>query len=187
MKNKYSIGRSKDCDIVLNDYTNVVSRYHAVLKVDFWGNYSIIDISRNGTYVNGVRINPNVEVPISKKDSVTFARVCKLDWSRVPNTRKYVFFSTYLSLAFIVLLFCGYILTTTINRDDILKNNFTQSDVSASIGTDKGDTHLIEHDIIIDTVYFETSINEKQTEHPITSVKSSETDNIKITNTLPLY
>lgn len=80
----YSIGREDNCDIVICDSTDVVSRRHAVLNVHPNGKMFIVDQSRNGTYVNGIRITPNVRVPVTRKDVISFAHVVKLDWSQVP-------------------------------------------------------------------------------------------------------
>lgn len=81
----YSIGRDISCDIVINDSTDVVSRRHAVLHVYSSGKMTITDQSHNGTYVNGIRINPNVAVPVTRKDNVSFAHVARLDWKVVPD------------------------------------------------------------------------------------------------------
>lgn len=82
----YSIGREAGCDIVIYDSTDVVSRRHAVLNVHPNGKMFIVDQSRNGTYVNGIRVTPNVPVPVTRKDIISFAHVVKLDWSQVPAT-----------------------------------------------------------------------------------------------------
>lgn len=83
-----SIGRDQGCDIVINDITDVISRRHAILNVSTYGKMTIVDQSRNGTYVNGIRISPNVPVPVTRKDIVSFAHVAKLDWKVVhaPNS-----------------------------------------------------------------------------------------------------
>ncbi len=82
----YSIGRDVNCNIVINDNTDVISRRHAVLNVDSSGKMTIVDQSRNGTYVNGMRIAENVPVPVTRKDNVSFAHVARLDWNMVPKT-----------------------------------------------------------------------------------------------------
>lgn len=79
-----SIGRDQECDIVINDATDVISRRHATLNISSSGKITIVDLSRNGTYVNGIRISPNVPVPVSRKDIISFAHVNKLDWNAVP-------------------------------------------------------------------------------------------------------
>lgn len=81
----YSIGRDLNCDIVINDTTDVISRRHALLNVTSSGKMTVIDQSSNGTYVNGIRISSNVPVPVTRKDTVSLAHVAKLDWNRVPR------------------------------------------------------------------------------------------------------
>lgn len=81
----YSIGREVGCDIVINDSTDATSRRHATLTVMPSGKMTITDLSRNGTYVNGIRISPNVAVPVTRKDNISFAHVYRLDWNMIPK------------------------------------------------------------------------------------------------------
>ena len=81
-----SIGREQGCDIVVNDSTDVISRRHAILNISSSGKITIVDQSRNGTYVNGIRISQNVPVPVTRKDIISFAHVAKLDWNAVPKS-----------------------------------------------------------------------------------------------------
>lgn len=82
----YSIGREPGCDILINDATGVISRRHAILNIAPSGKMTIVDQSTNGTYINGIRITPNVPVPVTKKDTVSFAHIAKLDWRLVPSS-----------------------------------------------------------------------------------------------------
>lgn len=82
----YSIGREVGCDIMINDNSDVISRRHATLNVSPTGKMTIVDLSHNGTYVNGIRISQNVPVPVTRKDNVSFAHVARLDWNLIPNT-----------------------------------------------------------------------------------------------------
>lgn len=84
----YSIGRDINCDIVINDTTDVISRRHALLNVTSSGKMTIIDQSANGTYVNGIRISPNVPFPITRKDIISFAHISRLDWASVPKENR---------------------------------------------------------------------------------------------------
>lgn len=86
----YSIGRDLNCDIVINDSTDVISRRHALLNVTHSGKMTIIDQSSNGTYVNGIRISQNVPVPVTRKDIISLAHVAKLDWSLVPKSNQWI-------------------------------------------------------------------------------------------------
>jgi len=101
----YSIGREAGCDIVINDRTNVISRRHAVLTVS-GGKMTITDQSSNGTYVNGIRISPNVPVPVTRKDNISFAHVARLDWSLIPNNRAAILWWV-LGVAAAILLIVG--------------------------------------------------------------------------------
>ena len=79
----YKIGRNPDNDIVIQDDTRLVSRYHAVLKVHDNGTMTICDTSTNGTYINREKINSNIEVSVTKNDSVYFAKQVQLDWNKI--------------------------------------------------------------------------------------------------------
>lgn len=64
----FTIGRSTECDLQLDDET--VSRQHARLSLDGRG-LSLRDLdSRHGVWVNGVRIERGEEVPLHDRDLV---------------------------------------------------------------------------------------------------------------------
>ncbi len=86
----YSIGRDVNCDIVINDSTDIISRRHALINITPSGKMTIIDQSSNGTYVNGIRITPNVPVPVTRKDVVSLAHVAKLNWNHIPKSNQWV-------------------------------------------------------------------------------------------------
>ena len=46
-----------------------------------------MDMSTNGTYLNGMRISPNYEVEVSRKDEILFAGVELLDWNQIPKQK----------------------------------------------------------------------------------------------------
>lgn len=79
-----TIGRDTQCDICLNDPTDVVSRRHAVLEC-VGGKYYLTDQSRNGTYINGMKMARGERVPVTRRDEISFAHVCNLDWTVVPK------------------------------------------------------------------------------------------------------
>lgn len=103
----YSIGREYGCDIVINDNTDVISRRHATLNVSPSGKMTIVDLSHNGTYVNGIRINQNVPVPVTRKDNISFAHVARLDWKLIPDTRAIIIRYGMMALFAVVLIFGG--------------------------------------------------------------------------------
>jgi pSer/pThr/pTyr-binding forkhead associated (FHA) protein len=111
-----SIGRDTNCDIVMNDSTDVISRRHALLNITPSGKMSIIDQSSNGTYVNGIRISQNVPVPVTRKDTISFAHVAKLDWDLIPKSNqwvKYLIGGLIALLLIICIVFCLKSTTTT--------------------------------------------------------------------------
>ena len=102
-----SIGRDQACDIVVHDSTDVISRRHAILNISSSGKMTLVDQSRNGTYVNGIRISPNVPFPVTRKDIVSLAHVAKLDWNMVPNIASPMRYAIMGVIA-VLLLICGY-------------------------------------------------------------------------------
>lgn len=109
MNKTYTIGRDTQCDIIINDQTDVISRVHAVLRMKGRKKITITDQSRNGTYINGIRMISNVEVPVSRNDVISFAHIRELDWSEVPGASsswgKYLLVS---ALAVFILAGIGY-------------------------------------------------------------------------------
>lgn len=81
----YTIGTAADNDLIIDDPGRRVSRYHALLKMREGGKLFITDQSTNGTYVNGVKIQKEVDFPLSTADRVSFAKCAVLDWTRIPN------------------------------------------------------------------------------------------------------
>lgn len=84
-----TIGRGDGADIIIDN--EMISRRHAILKISTFGKMEIVDMGRNGTYVNGIKLRPNVPFPITRKDVVRFAdqdSPFKLDWSVIPDNSK---------------------------------------------------------------------------------------------------
>lgn len=101
-----SIGREQGCDIVINDSTDVISRRHAILNISSSGKITIVDQSRNGTYVNGIRISQNVPVPVTRKDIISFAHVAKLDWNAVPKSNSIMSY-IIMGIVGVLVITCG--------------------------------------------------------------------------------
>lgn len=78
-----SIGRGTESNIIIDN--DLVSRRHATIKLLPFGKMEIRDLSKNGTYVNGIRLAPNKPYPVTRKDVVSFAQVAQLDWDEVPD------------------------------------------------------------------------------------------------------
>lgn len=87
MEKVYTIGRDPQSDIVIKDSSDVVSRLHATIRID-GSRMFLIDQSQNGTYVNGMRMSANEEIPITRKDTISFANVAEFDWTLIPDSKK---------------------------------------------------------------------------------------------------
>lgn len=150
----YSIGREHGCDIFINDNTDVISRRHAVLNVSPSGKMTIVDQSHNGTYVNGIRISPNVPVPVTRKDNVSFAHVARLDWNMVPKGNSFVLrYVTIAAIALIVVIggVIGYCtLNSGIEKEpntvavDTLKTDFMKQEQAKKDSIEKSKKDSVE-------------------------------------------
>ena len=85
MKTLYTIGRESNSDIIL--WNEESSRCHAQIRIDQKGKLWLMDMSTNSTYLNGMRISPNYEVEVSRKDEILFAGVELLDWNQIPKQK----------------------------------------------------------------------------------------------------
>lgn len=118
----YSIGRDLNCDIVINDSTDVISRRHALLNVTPSGKMTIIDQSSNGTYVNGIRISQNVPVPVTRKDIISLAHVAKLDWNQVPKSNQWIKYAIAAVVAVAIILGIIFGVKSINSKDDDIQN-----------------------------------------------------------------
>jgi len=82
---KVVIGRGRECNVVLADTTDVVSRRQAVIVFSFLGKMTLYDTSSNGTFVNGQRLAKQEGKVVTRNDKVNFAHVWDLDWSAVKD------------------------------------------------------------------------------------------------------
>lgn len=107
-----SIGRGESCNIIVDD--EMMSRSHAIIRIPTFGKMEVVDMSKNGTYVNGVRIRPNVPVPVTRKDVVNFAEVYQLDWSTIPDPLKYYKIGAIIVGGLIVLIFAIWLVKSLV-------------------------------------------------------------------------
>ena len=108
MKKIYTIGRDEECDIVIPDRSDVISRLHATIRIESDNKIFLIDQSRNGTYVNGMKMSSNVEIPVSRNDVISFAHLYNLDWSMIPKSRGGVY-KTIFIVIFGILFLAGIV------------------------------------------------------------------------------
>ncbi len=82
--NEFTMGRASENQPIMPDvdltsckaYENGVSRLHAVIRRSKDNRVSIMDLgSSNGTYVNGIRISPNIHQVIRNGDVVSVGKL----------------------------------------------------------------------------------------------------------------
>lgn len=121
MKKIYTIGRDEGCDIVIPDSTDVISRLHATIRVESNDKIFLIDQSRNGTYVNGMKMSSNVEIPISRKDVISFAHIYNLDWSLVPKHKGNTLKTALIILSSLVIMTgIAYAVISYLNKNEVV-------------------------------------------------------------------
>ena len=79
------IGRGIDCDIVIPDEKDNVSRHHLVISFGLLGKMTISDTSSNGTFVNDRKLLKGTSVPVTREDKVRLGSQWTLDWSLVKD------------------------------------------------------------------------------------------------------
>lgn len=131
MNKVYTIGRDTSCDIIIADSTDVVSRVHASLKVKGRRRYVLIDQSRNGTYVNGIKMSANEEIPVTRKDIISFAHVRDLDWNQIPedNNSKMIWIIVAIAIV-VVACICFFIFNP---KAASVQPNIEEQDIPAEI------------------------------------------------------
>ena len=79
------IGRGIDCDIVIPDEKDNVSRHHLVISFGLFGKMTISDTSSTGTFVNDRKLLKGASVPVTREDKVRLGSQWTLDWSLVKD------------------------------------------------------------------------------------------------------
>lgn len=79
------IGRGIDCDIVIPDEKDNVSRHHLVISFGLFSKMTISDTSSNGTFVNDRKLLKGASVPVTREDKVRLGSQWTLDWSLVKD------------------------------------------------------------------------------------------------------
>lgn len=149
-----TIGRDAQCDICLPDDTDITSRQHAILEVGRNGRYFITDNSRNGTYVNGIRIASGERTAVCRNDSVSFAHISDLDWNLVPVDRTWLRILLISVAAVLVLAGAGVaIFHFTGGKDDSAVKQADISDIGGIVnGSGAADENTVSLDVPDDGV-----------------------------------
>lgn len=108
---KVVIGRGHDCDIVIPDTTDVVSRRQMAIAFNFMGKMTLYDLSTNGTFVNDVRIPKPDGVPVKPGDKITMGSNYNFDLRTVRDpykTLRTVLFSALALIVVAAFIACAY-------------------------------------------------------------------------------
>ena len=200
MKKVYTIGRDPQSDIVINDNTDIVSRLHATIRIE-GSKMFLIDQSQNGTYVNGMRMSANEEIPVSREDTISFANVAELDWTLLPDPKKAQMRTIGIVVAALIAI-AAIVFGVLYFMDD--KDKTTKEEPNTTIATDSTTVSNDEEENTVesDTIPVETvttpeeptpstpsggkkkgSNKEKKEEQP----KEEKTETPKPENDIPLY
>lgn len=91
---KIIVGRGNDCDIVIPDERDNVSRHHLVISFNLLGKMTISDTSSNGTFINEKKMLKGTSIPVTRNDKIRLGDRWDLDWSLVKDpyvtVRKYL-------------------------------------------------------------------------------------------------
>ena len=174
MNKIYTIGRDEGCDIVIPDHTDVISRLHATIRVESNGKIYLIDQSRNGTYVNGMKMSSNVEIPVTRKDVVSFAHIYNLDWSLVPKNKGNAL-KTIIVIFVCVIAMTGiaYSVISHLNKSKIIEPQYEITDSQYTPREPK--ETVIEPDSIVER----DTIQEVKKEKPAKPIKEKK-DSVKV-------
>lgn len=139
-----TIGRSKECDIIIVDESEKTSRKHAVITFTFFGKMRIYDTSSNGTYVNGEKLVKPASMEIKRGDKIEFAKEAELDWNQVVDPyAKMRIPVIFLSVALIVSI--GIVLAFCVDYDKLFNNNQEENtEVVADTVTLESDTTAVD-------------------------------------------
>lgn len=160
---KLILGRGEDCDVYLNDNKGLISRKHAILKIRPIGKYEITDVSKNGTFINGIRMKPHVPYNVKRKDVIVFANTSKLDWDDIPDYSKWIKIGFAGILIMLVVAICCLICLSDSSRKS------DSEAVHQAMPPIEGSTELSQESSIETSEAPETSviIQSKQDEKPI--------------------
>lgn len=86
------VGRGSDCDIIIPDEEEGVSRHHLVITFRLTGKMTLNDTSINGTFINDTRMLKGATLPVTRNDEIRLGENVTLDWALVKdpyrNTRR---------------------------------------------------------------------------------------------------
>lgn len=112
------IGRAKDCDIIIPDERDNVSRHHAVISFDFFGRMKLSDTSSNNTLINGRKMLKGTSIPVTREDIIQLGDSWIFDWNLVEDPYKRMRM-TCLVLSIVLLISVIGAVTWSLHKSDI--------------------------------------------------------------------
>lgn len=82
---RITVGRGNDCDVVIIDESDNVSRHHLVITFNFLGKMKVSDTSSNGTFINGTRMLKGASIPVTTADKIRLGSNMDLDWNLIKD------------------------------------------------------------------------------------------------------
>ena len=133
------IGRGNDCDIVINDDSDIVSRRHTIIRYSFTGAMQICDVSQNGTYLNGERLEKDKFVDLSIDDTVSLAKVHDLNLREIrnPYTSQRIIAAVVAIVLVLVIGCAAYFITRKHGVNAPISPNITDSTATDSTNATK--------------------------------------------------
>lgn len=142
---RVTIGRGIDCDVVIPDDTDKVSRHHLVISFNFFGKMTLSDTSSNGTYLNGNRMLKGASVPVTRKDEIRLGEEWCFDWSFVKdpyaNMRKWALGALIVVLVVLMGLLGWSIYKNVSKEEPVVEIPTTKEDNSKEWNRDSTDKY----------------------------------------------
>lgn len=104
------IGRANDCDIIIPDNQDNVSRHHAVISFNFFGSMKLSDTSSNGTFINDKRMLRGTSMPVTRNDKIKLGDNWIFDWSLVEDPYKSLRKNCIISIVTLFIMIIGVLL-----------------------------------------------------------------------------
>lgn len=141
---RITVGRGNDCDIVIVDETDNISRHHLVITFNFFGKMKVSDTSSNGTFINGTRMLKGTSIPVTKEDKIRLGRNIDLDWNIVKDPYRSIRIITICILSTLIiaaLCICGWAwYKEKTNPTDNTKIEIISSDIETDDNWNKDST-----------------------------------------------
>lgn len=164
---RITVGRGIDCDIVIPDETDNVSRHHLVISFNFFGKMTLSDTSSNGTFINDNRMLKGASVPVTRNDRIRLGEAWNFDWTMVEDPYANIRKPVIGALIAIVVILLGWLAwsiyddnKTKVKQDVELPASKEENDIWTKDSTDK--YAPVEKSIKTDKVHKKSKVRRKK-------------------------